>query len=405
MANLEQHLQLLNAKFINIDANRRSYTHHYGRLRDQLYSMLRQEEPLGKWLCGHKLGSYADNLKVTKPDEFDLVLHLTFPENDKIIVRKNNTRAGHVILDMTNVLKALHKQRHNEVTLVNLKNIVSRQNFLVENKLQDLINGAVTRALNKMNKQIEVDGKVTPLVYRRCGPAFTLFINERNMKYSVDFVPAIRLKAEQNVLAQERRKYFRNISHWSAIPKPLKQFQNNNVFFRASYDEAECAMLKGNYKLKDVIRLMKKFRDSKQNISTMKSYYIKTILLWQIDARPKNYWKTKQLHEILIDMFRELENCLAPNGKNGKLLYFWDSKLNLFSELTEHQRNDMLNCISAVIDKLTAAATNLTDAIREDITNSFTNRLERSVEDNEEKCSHTDCEDNRFTCTIDIPHS
>lgn len=70
-------------------------------------------------------------------------------------------------------------------------------------------------------------------------------------------------------------------------------------------------------------------------------------------------------------MFIELENCLSPNGKNGKLLYFWDSKLNLFSELTEHQRNDMLNCISAVIDKLTAAATNLTDAIREDITNSF----------------------------------
>lgn len=333
MANLEQHLQLLNAKFINIDANRRSYTHHYGRLRDQLYSMLRQEEPLGKWLCGHKLGgvwsietfiiswwpshlilnltsslciphtgSYADKLKVTKPDEFDLVLHLTFPENDKIIVRENKTRAGHVILDMTNVLKVLHKQHHNEVTFVNLKNIVSRQNFLVENKLQDLINGAVTRALNKMNKQIEVDGKVTPLVYRRCGPAFTLFINERNMKYSVDFVPAIRLKAEQSVLAQERWKYFRNISHWSAIPKPLKQFQGNNVFFRASYDEAECAMLKGNYKLKEVIRLMKKFRDSKQNLSTLKSYYIKTLLLWQIDARPTNYWKTKQLHEILIDV-------------------------------------------------------------------------------------------------------
>ncbi|XP_030242484.1 uncharacterized protein LOC115563519 isoform X2 [Drosophila navojoa] len=374
----------MNIKFININANRRSYTHHYGRLRDQFYSMLKQEEPLDKWLCGHKLGSYADKLKVAKPDEFDLVMHLTFPENDKIIVRKDKNNAGHVILDMTNVLKVLHKQRHNKVAFVHLKSIVSRQNFLLENKLQDLINGAVTRALNRMNNQIEVDGKMTPLGYRRCGPAHTLFINDGNMKYSVDFVPAIRLRAEQNVLAQEHLKYFRNISHWNAIPKPSKGSQDANVSFRTSYDEAECAMLKGRYKLKDVIRFMKKFRDSKQNISTLKSYYIKTLLLWQIDARPKNYWKTKQLNEILIDMFRELENCLAPNGKNGELLYFWDSKLNLFSDLTIHQRNDMLNCISAEIAKLTAGANNLTDAIRQDITNSLTNRLERSVEDKEE---------------------
>lgn len=332
---------------------------------------------------------------MAKPDEFDLVMHLTFPENDKIIVRKDNTKAGHVILDMTNVLKVLHNQHHNRVTFENLKSIVSRQKFLLENKLQDLINGAMTRALNKMNNIIEVDGKVTKLDYRRCGPAHTLFISEGNMEYSVDFVPAIRLKREQSVLAQERMKYFRNCSHWNAIPKPFKQFQGNNVSFRASYDQAECAMLKGKYKLKDVIKLIKKFRDSKQNISTLKSYYIKTLLLWQIDAKPINYWKTKPLYEILIDvriiyislnihmyiyfvkfilflqMFRELENCLAPNGKNGELLYFWDSKLNLFSELTELQRIDMLNCISAVIDKLTAAANNFTDAIREEITICF----------------------------------
>lgn len=249
-------------------------------------------------------GSYADNLKVAKPDEFDLVIHLRFPENDRIVVSRDHRNAGNVILDMTHLLKALQNQ-HQHNTLANLRKIVTAQNLLLEDKLQDLIKGAVTRALNKMNNQIEVDGKVTPLDYRRCGPAHTIFIDEPNMKYSVDFVPAIRLNAKQSVVVREKLEYFRNSPYWSAIPKPLKPFKPNNVSFRASYSEAEYAMLKDNYKLKDVIRLMKKFRDSKQNISILKSYYIKTLLLWQIAARPKNYWKTKQLHEILIDVRKD----------------------------------------------------------------------------------------------------
>lgn len=56
MTNLEQHLQSTSANFININAHRKLYTNHYGKLRDTLYSMLQQENPLGKWLCGHKLG-------------------------------------------------------------------------------------------------------------------------------------------------------------------------------------------------------------------------------------------------------------------------------------------------------------------------------------------------------------
>ncbi|XP_064535673.1 cyclic GMP-AMP synthase-like receptor 1 isoform X2 [Drosophila montana] len=250
-----------------------------------------------------------------------------------------------------------------------------------------MIKGTVTRALNKMENKIEVDGKTAKLVYKRCGPAHTIFINESDMKYSVDFVPAIKLNVKQIVLGQQKLKYFKNIMYWSAIPKPLKPFEPNNVSFRASYYEAEYAMIKDKYKLKDVIKFMKKFRDSKQNISTLKSYYIKTLLIWQIDARPTTYWKTQQLNKILIDMFRELANCLVVSGKNGKLPLFWDPHLDLFAALTRNQRNDMLNCVTAEIDTLCLAARSLTDDISQAVTLAFSNRQERLIK-NEEQSMH-----------------
>jgi len=153
-----------------------------------------------------------------------------------------------------------------------------------------------------MGNEVVVDGRPSKIKYKRCGPAHTVFIDEPNMKYSVDFVPAVRLSAQQNVLGAEQLKYFKNIQYWDAIPKPLKPFQPNNISFRASYYEAEKEMLRDKEKLKIVIKLMKKFRDSKPNMNNIKSYYIKTLLLWEIKSRPATYWRQKKLYEILIDV-------------------------------------------------------------------------------------------------------
>ncbi|KAM8712648.1 hypothetical protein ACLKA7_013045 [Drosophila subpalustris] len=378
MSNLEQELQRNVANFINIDANRKVYTRHYDALRDTIYSTLKSEMPMGKWLCGHKLGgSYGDNLKITKPDEFDLVIYLKFPENDKIIVKKDPRKPGNVTLDMTEVLNILHNQEHNKITFTNLKKIVTANNLLLEDKLQDMISGAFKRALNKMGDKVIVDGRPSKIVYRRCGPAHTVFIDEPNMKYSVDFVPAVRLSAKQNVLGPEQLKYFRNIQYWDAIPKPLKPFQSNNISFRASYYDAEKEMLKDKEKLKSVIKLMKKFRDSKPNMNNIKSYYIKTLLLWQIKSRPATYWKNKKLYEILIDMFDELSKCLAVTGRNGKLLFFWDPNLDMFAAFTQNQRSSMYDCVVAKQYSLMRAAGNLTKDISDNVTCSFSNREER----------------------------
>ncbi|KAH8307722.1 hypothetical protein KR044_010781 [Drosophila immigrans] len=371
MASLEVQLQRNIAEFINIDAQRKVYSNHYNALRDTIYSTLQSEMPLGKWLCGHKLGgNYGDNVKITKPDEFDLVIYLKFPENDRIAVKKDPRKPGNVTLDMTEMLNILQRQDHNKLTFTSLKKIVTPTNLLLEDKLQDLISGAFTRALNKMEHRIIVNGQTSKIVYKRCGPAHTIYINDP-YKYSVDFVPAIRLSARQNVLGAEEHRFFQNIQYWDAIPKPMKPFQANNTSFRSSYYEAEKQMMHNKQKLKDVFKLIKKFRDSKSNMSLVRSYYIKTVLLWQVKARPEAYWSSKRLYEILIDMYDELATCLAVNQRRGKLRFFWDPNLDMFAAFTQNQRESMFNCVIAEHARLKRAAGNLTSDINVNVRSSY----------------------------------
>lgn len=250
----------------------------------------------------YNTGSYGDGLKITKPDEFDLVFFLKFPENDKIIVKRDPQKPGNVTLDMTALLNIIQNQEQNKATFTSLKKIVNAKNMLLQDKLQAMLSGAFTRALNKMENQVVVNGTSTKLIYKRCGPAHTIFVKEGGMKYSVDFVPSIRLNAKQNVLGYEQLQFFKNVEYWDAIPKPLKPFEPNNISFRASYYEAENIMIRDKQKLKNVIKLMKRFRDTKQNMFNLKSYYIKTLLLWQIKERPLAYWVNKPLSEIYIDV-------------------------------------------------------------------------------------------------------
>lgn len=56
MANLEQQLHIINADLIKFDKDRKAYTTHYDKLRKTIYDTLKTEEPLNKWLNGHKLG-------------------------------------------------------------------------------------------------------------------------------------------------------------------------------------------------------------------------------------------------------------------------------------------------------------------------------------------------------------
>ncbi|BFG06519.1 uncharacterized protein DMAD_05013 [Drosophila madeirensis] len=371
--NLEDTLNKFNRELINFDQHRQKYTEHYSELRNKLYSLWKAE--LGKLLKGSTLGgSYGDNLKVSMPDEFDLVIHLVFPQTDKIIVRPDPSRPGNVTLDMTKVMEAIREKE--SVIYGQLQKLVNGKNLLLEDRLQNWLQSLMTQALNKMDNKIEVKKSISKLKYKKSGPAHTIYV-EGPYKYSVDFVPAIKLTAAQSILVAQQKAHFGHTTHWDAIPKPLKPPQTDNISFRASYYDAEHELLKDKGNLKSAVRLLKKFRDTKQNLGNLKSYFIKTVFLWEVTKRDRCYWQSP-LHEIFIEMMNKLANSLTPN--KGRILFFWDPKLNMIADLSCNQRAEMFNCVSKGEYRFHRAAGNLTDDIKENMHSYFSNREERGIE-------------------------
>ncbi|XP_050743407.1 cyclic GMP-AMP synthase-like receptor 2 [Drosophila biarmipes] len=257
---------------------------------------------------------------------------------------------------MTRVLELLEddpREDHQRIRKLLQLQLVDSQNYLVVDKLRSWLQSLFSQALNRIADRLEVDGVVTLIKYRTCGPAHTIYV-DGELEYSVDFVPAIRLGAEQNVLLADQLIYFEraNLSFWDAIPKPLKtQTQTSSISFRSSFYLAERAMLMGKHEnCRDAIKLMKKFRDVRTNLSNLKSYYIKTLFLWKLSDEPASYWQ-KPLTSILPEMFDNLVECL----RLGTLPFFWDPELNMFDVLTRDQLLEMYQCVRKIPSALREA--------------------------------------------------
>ncbi|XP_043644297.1 uncharacterized protein LOC122613936 [Drosophila teissieri] len=382
--NLEDSCNMANAKYVSINKEDRGpYAAHFSALKDAVYSHWKGSGVLGKLLKGTTLGGgYGDKVKVSMPDEYDLVIHLVFPENDKIVVKADASKPGNVILDMTKVMEIIGNQEHNKPVFDLLQKIVNNKKQLLEDKLQSFLQGIMNQTLNKMGHQIEVQGKISKLTYKKCGPAHTIFV-EGPCEYSVDFVPAIKLSAAQVVLAPAQRKHFGGTLYWDAVPKPMKPAKCDNVSFRASFYEAERSLLHGKQFLKSGIRLMKQTRNVK-NKANLKSYHIKTVFLWQSIEKDASYWQ-KPVKEILIEMMGKLADSLALTPRKGRLPFFWDPKLDMFADLTDCQRIDMFNYLRKCEYTFRKADGNLNDDNENNVQSSFISGRENRPSNGQKK--------------------
>ncbi|KAH8327170.1 hypothetical protein KR074_006357, partial [Drosophila pseudoananassae] len=348
---MEQYIR----KYVDIAPRemQRSYR-HFEALQEIIFAELRAESRvLDQLIVEYSLeGTTGDNLKISKPNEFDLVFKLEIPYYRNIIVTKCPRIPGNVLLNLTRVLELLKEDPREDYRSIHtfLSNLVDGKNFLVVDKLRSFLQSCFSRALNKIAYRIEVDGQVSRLRYQTCGPAHTIFVDGL---YSVDFVPAIRLAFAQNVLPKDLEEYYAcaNLTYWEAIPKPLKSQLKHpppQISFRSSFYAAEKAMLAGKHKnCTDAIKFMKHYRDLRSNLSHLKSYYIKTLFLWKIRSELDSYWQNHTLTDILTDMFEELTKCLEKR----RLPFFWDSELNMLDVLTQDQITELHVCVGATSKK------------------------------------------------------
>nr|NP_001097455.1 cGAS-like receptor 2, isoform D [Drosophila melanogaster]ABV53908.1 cGAS-like receptor 2, isoform D [Drosophila melanogaster] len=289
-------------------------------------------------------------LKIAKPNEFDLVFKLKFPYYKSIAVTRDPKIPGNVLLDMTRVLELLKDDPREDFQRIReliQGRLVDAQNFFVVDRLRSWLQSLFSQALNRISYRVElVAGVVSHLKYRTCGPAHTIYVYG-DYEYSVDYVPAICLAAEQNVLPTKQLECFKraNTSYWEAIPKPLKPLtETSMISFRSSFYAVEKILLQDVHEnCRNAIRFMKKFRDVKTNLGNCKSYYIKTLFLWKIIQEPESYW-LNPLSFILADMFDDL----AENLRRGVITFFWDPELNMIDALTRDQVWEMYLCVQRI---------------------------------------------------------
>ncbi|XP_011290179.1 cyclic GMP-AMP synthase-like receptor isoform X2 [Musca domestica] len=352
--NLETILTDLN-KFINIDRDREKYTNHFEQIKINIFFHLRQMKPFGSLFNGYQLGgSYGDNLKVTLPNEFDLVFHIRFPESKLIDVIEDYDIPGNVHLSFTRVMAKIRKEKQHEITYNCLLKWLDANDRLIVDRLQSYFQSCFAKVLEDLNWEARLHNEYTRLRYHREGPAHTIKVIGKNMQYSVDFVPGILLDQFQSITPT-------HVGQWEAIPKPIKSARRDYTSFRTSYYSAEKAMLQNCNNLKNCLRMMKKFRDAHQNMSNMKSYFIKTLFLLKVHEQGGNklYWN-KPLSTIILDMFKSMEVSL----KTKKLPFFWDQRLNMYDQLTNSNLSEMLGCVVSCRMTLEKAQQGLTPAIQ-----------------------------------------
>jgi len=107
MSQLDVLLQNIN-KFITIsDTDRAPYAADFDYIRDTVINRMRKLEPVfNKIYNGHCLGgSYPDNLKISEPNEYDLVLKIKLRESQLVKVTKDPNLAGYCNINVKDSLK------------------------------------------------------------------------------------------------------------------------------------------------------------------------------------------------------------------------------------------------------------------------------------------------------------
>lgn len=348
---------------------RKEYTQHYNEVLKYFVNEMKNKCKLFKKMYkGTDLGgSYADRLKVSKPNEFDTVILLQITKNESnITIEKDEHKHAYVHLKLNKNCDKFKCYRER------LNKIIDKDCYLLQDKtlnwiksiimdiLRDLnnnkTNDEIASELEKLNVNekkkycLRIKEHFYILEFTESGPALTLKIkvHQSHIEFDMDLVPAYPFSGIHWLATRNKPSHITNIT-WHAVPKPSKKDSNqNNKSFISSYVILERNILKNRGNLKVLIRIFKKIRDI-NNWTNLKSYYIKTVFLHQIDEKNHipDYW-TQSLSILFNDMFMKIFYHI----KERKLLFYWNSDYNMFACLQNNQLMSIQESMSGIRKKL-----------------------------------------------------
>ncbi|KAH8264333.1 hypothetical protein KR038_006579, partial [Drosophila bunnanda] len=319
-----EHLQ---QKLINLQISsndHKVYTDDAEALLNHVFQELREKDSTfddvfdSLSLCGN----YLDRVKLDLPDEFDLHMKLRFPF--KVTPRANDS--GFVSLSAAFEPMSMR---------VNIEGAT----------LQDWLH-SVFKKVFPSDKILRADGKKYTLSYQvgTYGCAHTIKAVSKSRTLSIDLVPAFEFPGFQWPFADTPvPQKVRSVYPWlaTAMFGPTEDGKS----FLVSAPLWENALIKDNHKLKDVLRLMKGFRDAnRSHLPELSSYMMKTVLL----HRTATVDWGRDLGELLVEMWGHLVEHL----QSGKLEVFLTKNGNLFSRMHPSNRQRCLDGAKELLKSL-----------------------------------------------------
>ncbi|XP_055838677.1 cyclic GMP-AMP synthase-like receptor [Episyrphus balteatus] len=316
--------------------DRETYSKDFDAIRNYLMDIMKATDPVFKKIyAGPSLfGSYLDNIKIDKPDEFDVHFLLKLPFYEDIQIKKDKNRPGFVKLLLSKPLKQMKSDPNLHFVYEQFEQFVTPSKFLMRSEIQHWLERIITKALKTYGNSVPNAAGTDEydLVYLKRGTAHTIEATSTNgREISIDFVPAFRFNATYDWFAE--RPFPKNIKEklWFAVPKPtVGPKGGRKLTFSICVPQTEKHLITGKYNLKPTLRLLKSIRDRMNEGYFMKSYFIKSIYLLENDEQDDDFWMQspgKLLLHTLDKLLFFLDSKCIP--------FYWCPSMNLLASLDE----------------------------------------------------------------------
>ncbi|XP_053967276.1 cyclic GMP-AMP synthase-like receptor 1 isoform X1 [Anastrepha ludens] len=326
------------AQLITIrDEDRPIYTKDFDIIRDHVLNGMKNVDGVFKKMYqGTSLfGSYANNVRIKYPNEFDVIFILGIPHSSNIVVNRDAYSPGYVNLDLEEVMEHLQDAKGYAEVYDCFNELIDEDDCLLRKSFQIWLKKVVLSCLKTYGNEIRGhQGDLYTLMYSKRGLAHTIYAKCTARSISIDLIPGISFgKAEWMKVSKRHRKMFGD-TKWYAVPKPPVRLFHTKCAFMICNPKVERKLLLGRQNLKVVFRLLKSLRD-KYGMKRLKSYFITTAFLWEVEKQKKSFWNNP-LHILLEHMLESLADSFAE----GCLPFYWDRKNNLLNNLDDEEIDD-----------------------------------------------------------------
>ncbi|KAJ8924711.1 hypothetical protein NQ315_000863 [Exocentrus adspersus] len=333
---LECYLHDINREYISFSKTQTKRNNKIlNEVVQSLITKMKQKDALFKSLYKRQFygGSYYDGLKVGSPDEYDIDLLLTFPEDYKVEICISNVPGFvHLELNKARELGKFCEIKNNHRIYLDTKKVLQWMEGVIQRALNDfeMKTSKWERFWTTLQRKYQV-GNIH-VKYVKGGPAFTLKIYDGDedddcCQIDVDLVPCFLFKAGKWPESPFKPNPYSNdrLSDFFVVPKHATVFPTcESRYWKLSFQIQERQLIKNKGRLKPALKLLKKMRDSMHS-DLIASYFLKTIILWEVEKQDTYFWVKTSLSYVFMHILKSYQQFLSEK----QIPYYWNNSFNL----------------------------------------------------------------------------